>query len=387
MPGKGRIDSIIDIPSVKSEYDELKKMLGDLGFSIKNAGNADALKNPSISMKDLRKAIAEVLAEQEKLIDNTKKTQKAKSELERAEEKLINSYSAEARSLAEIKEQQTLVNRANKLSAQETLGLIDAYKRLEIEYNKAQREAKNLLAAQGAGSKEAQIAAHRAFELGEQLKKIDAAVNQHHRNVGNYTNALKILEKELGDVKKKIEDYTKSGNQNADVLEELRNEQELLQQLVNNQTVGFSALAAELKENEKALLALKAAGKEDTEMYRELFVHIAQAKDELKDFKEEMANRGSGELALTAAIEAAQTLTAVYGIAEGATALFGEENEQLQKTMVKLQAVLAILTSLEALNNTLKRNPPFGLLFLLDCKRYNYFIPICRLMQNQKYNS
>lgn len=56
MPGEGRIDSIIDIPAVRAEYDQLIKMLEQLGISIKNAGNGEGLKNMNDSLKAYREA-------------------------------------------------------------------------------------------------------------------------------------------------------------------------------------------------------------------------------------------------------------------------------------------------------------------------------------------
>jgi hypothetical protein len=54
-------------------------------------------------------------------------------------------------------------------------------------------------------------------------------------------------------------------------------------------------------------------------------------------------------------IAAAQGLVGVYSIAQGAAALFGDENEELQKTFVKLQAVMTVLQGLQAIQNALQK--------------------------------
>jgi hypothetical protein len=51
----------------------------------------------------------------------------------------------------------------------------------------------------------------------------------------------------------------------------------------------------------------------------------------------------------------AQGITGGFAAAQGAMALFGSENEDLQKQMVKLQGAIALLNGIEAVNNTLKK--------------------------------
>src|SRR5688572_15687558 len=113
------------------------------------------------------------------------------TQLEKAKKRLNESYSAEARELSEVREQQILVNKANKQSAQETLGLVDAYRQLELEYNKAAKEAKNLTVQYGANSKEAKEAIALAQSFDARLKEADYSIGKYGRNVGNYGSALK----------------------------------------------------------------------------------------------------------------------------------------------------------------------------------------------------
>jgi len=410
MPGEDRIDSIINIPAIKAEYDQLVKMLENLSIAIKSAGNAEALKNPSIPVKELRveseksaksvqnlaENIIEVVKADERLIAVTKLTLTSQAEQTRENKILSGSFDVLVRQLAKNNFELDQLNRKRadlkqsfsegKIGAekfQEGMANVEkeiiSVKYANQELNRSIKNmAKESLSAEGSLNQlRAQLSqvqqaydnlseADQGAEIGQGLKKnIDAlaaavksqeeGTKRYGRNVGNYTEAIKILETELSNISKKIDEFTQSGDKNSDVLNSLVQEQKLLQQLVDNQANGFASLNQELKESEKALVNLKNAGREDTEMYRQLFAEVAKAKDEFQEFKKELATRGSGELYLEGAIQAAQTLTSIYGIAEGAAALFGKENEELQKTMVKLQAVVAILNGLEALNNALKK--------------------------------
>lgn len=76
--------------------------------------------------------------------------------------------------------------------------LIGSYQKLNIEHQKALKTAKDAGVTYGITSKEFQNASTKANQLGENLKKIDAKLGQHTRNVGNYSSAWNGLGNALG---------------------------------------------------------------------------------------------------------------------------------------------------------------------------------------------
>jgi tape measure domain-containing protein len=76
--------------------------------------------------------------------------------------------------------------------------LIGSYQKLNIEHQKALKTAKDAAVTYGITSKEFQNASTKANQLGENLKKIDARLGQHTRNVGNYSSAWNGLGNALG---------------------------------------------------------------------------------------------------------------------------------------------------------------------------------------------
>jgi hypothetical protein len=191
--------------------------------------------------------------------------------------------------------------------------------------------------------------------LTEAISEEEQATGRFQRNVGNYSGALKTLSGALLDVKKKIDDYSASGQNNLEVLEALKKEEQLLEQLVNSQVAGFATATAEIKENTKALQQMAAAGLEGTEAYNKLFAETAALKDETADLKAALNNAAPDDALFNAATDAAKGLIGVYGLAQSAAALFGDENKALQETMVKLQAVETALQSIEAIRNVFKK--------------------------------
>ncbi len=192
-------------------------------------------------------------------------------------------------------------------------------------------------------------------------KNADAYLKQK-LNIGNYSGAVKTLEKALEDVRAKMDQYNKTGKTSEGVLVALNKEEALLRSLVEGQTAGFASATAELKNNERALQQLKAAGLDATDFYRDLLKETANLKDNVGDLKQEIKNLASDTSTLDGLVQGAQTLAGVYGIAQGAAALFGDESEELQKTLVKLQAVTTILTGLEGIRNAFMKQSSFMLL-------------------------
>ena len=73
-----------------------------------------------------------------------------------------------------------------------------AYGRLSVKYRETAKMAKDLAAAYGVESKQAKLAAKEAVNLNNQLKKIDASIGNHQRNVGNYGKAWGGLSSVMG---------------------------------------------------------------------------------------------------------------------------------------------------------------------------------------------
>lgn len=195
-------------------------------------------------------------------------------------------------------------------------------------------------------------------EIDKQNAFIKENVDQYTQqkiNIGNYSGALKILEGELTAVRKKIDDYTNSGNKNNAMLERLAREEALLTQLVENQANGFASATMELRNNEKALQALGAAGLQQTEFYQQLLNETAQLKDNVSDLKQEIKGLASDTKTIDGLVGAAQLLAGSYGIAVASAELFGDENEDLQKSMQKLQAVMTIMMGIQQIANALQK--------------------------------
>lgn len=187
------------------------------------------------------------------------------------------------------------------------------------------------------------------------LKRTGTTAEKQRANIGNYSGAINILKSSLDEVSKKIDANTRAGKGNSEATKQMVKEQSILRTLVDSQAAGFAKGAMEVRANEKALLDLAKAGLQGSEAYKQLALATGKLKDDLADVKARTKALGSDTFVFDGLIQGAQTLAGVYGVAQGAAALFGDENKELQKTFVKLQAVMTVIQGLQSIANGIQK--------------------------------
>lgn len=133
-------------------------------------------------------------------------------------------------------------------------------------------------------------------ELDAKLKGMDASVGVFTRNVGNYRSAIKNLRSELLNLEPGTEAYAAKMKEAADMTHELKDQQEILK------------------------------------------YSTTDLGDQLSNIRGIGTNFAAGISAVSAAI-----------------GLFGEQNEDLQKAMLKVQQAMALVQGLEGMDGLLKR--------------------------------
>lgn len=180
-----------------------------------------------------------------------------------------------------------------------------------------------------------------------------SSIEQQKNNVGNYIGAISILKDALEDVNAKIEANTASGNENSVQQQQLIKEQQLLNAAVGRQAEGFSSLAVELRTNQQLLATMSEAGLGGTKAFEELREKVNETQKTYTEFRQQQKLLGSDSGGFEAIIKGAEGLVGIYGSVVSAGKLFGNNNEELEKGMVKLEAVIALLTSLQGIERGL----------------------------------
>ena len=113
---------------------------------------------------------------------------------------------------------------------------------------------------------------------------------------------------------------------------------------------------ARLRDLQKQMLELEQAGKKNTDQFRRLASEAGSLKDAIGDTSAQVKALASDTRTLDTFTSAIQGIAGGFAVAQGAAALFGDENEDLQKAMVKVQGALALVNGATAVANALNKD-------------------------------
>jgi uncharacterized protein YukE len=116
-----------------------------------------------------------------------------------------------------------------------------------------------------------------------------------------------------------------------------------------------TSLRGQLRQTQEALAKLALAGKANTEEYKKLREEAGKLQDAISDVSQEIRQAGSDTRGLDQTIRVATTAASAFGAVQAATALFGKENEELQRTLVKVTAAISLVQSLQQVQAELLR--------------------------------
>jgi hypothetical protein len=105
-----------------------------------------------------------------------------------------------------------------------------------------------------------------------------------------------------------------------------------------------------LMEMREELIRMAEAGKLNTQEYKKLEAAAGKLDDTIKDVRSSLANAGSDTRGLDTALRAVTTLSAGFQTVQGAAALFGDESEDLQKALLKVNAIMALTNGLQQIH-------------------------------------
>ena len=159
-----------------------------------------------------------------------------------------------------------------------------------------------------------------------------------------------MLVTELNEIKQKLQDPALSGK----AFESLSKQGVLLEQVLEGISKEFTSTRQESRAFQEAATKLGLAFDINSEQFQKFRTEVGKGVDNIRDIKDSIKLASSDTKGLDRLIGAAQGITGAFSVAQGAAALFGDENEELQKTFVKLQAAMTILNGLQAIQNELK---------------------------------
>lgn len=112
-------------------------------------------------------------------------------------------------------------------------------------------------------------------------------------------------------------------------------------------------LTGQLRGLKQELTLLEQQGKENTKEFNQLLIAAAKLEDQIGDTRARVRILAADTFKFDAAVQATQGLAAGFEVAQGAAALFGNESEDLQKAILKVQGAIAVANGVQQIANLL----------------------------------
>lgn len=204
-------------------------------------------------------------------------------------------------------------------------------------------------------------------DLDKATKSMDKAV------IGAaYKNYLTQIQKELTLTNKQVRDFILSAKAAAqqkivtDATEQEVNELTLSIELMNEQLEVFAdtetkteaktvSLKEQLKKMKLELQGMAEAGQGGSIEFQKLLEEAGQVEDQIKDVNAAISGVGSDTRNIEGLVGVAQGIAGGFAVAQGAMALFGDESEEMQKALLKVNAAMAILQGLQQIQTLMQK--------------------------------
>jgi len=208
-------------------------------------------------------------------------------------------------------------------------------------------------------------------KLANSFKQTSAEINKQAAEIKKAAASTAPLKKNLEDVSKATQAFTEQfmAGFNDGVIETLKDAGLSVEEFTNALKNGGTevqepteSLRQRLKNLTQQIVEMKLAGDDGTEAFQKLVVEAGNIKDAMADAGAEIKNAGSDTQTFDNLLGSAQAVAGGFAVAQGAVALFGEENKDLEKTMLKVNAAIAITQGLQSIGAALEKEGALSLL-------------------------
>lgn len=156
---------------------------------------------------------------------------------------------------------------------------------------------------------------------------------------------------------------------------------------LGNKIITASDRATTLTTRIRAITNELAGMQKGTPQFNALINEAAQLTDELGDTRQQIQLLASDTSHLDAGIQAVQGLVGVFAAAQGAVALFGDQDEELQKTLLKVNAAMALLQGLQQAGQILDKNSALNVFLLKTFRLQDVAATEAQLAAQEEYNA
>lgn len=207
-------------------------------------------------------------------------------------------------------------------------------------------------------------------KVGDEYKKAASVASAAFAST-QVKNAFDNLNKEAADLivqLKKLEDeqisliasgnrVSKAYKENAaaqmqvkNSIEEVNRELQRFKTTTDSTEKSQKSLTGQLRQMKQELALLESQGKDNTKEFQNLLIAAGRLEDQIGDTRARVRQLASDTFKFDVAVQSVSALTAGFEVAQGAAALFGDESQDLQKALLKVQAATAIANGVQQLS-------------------------------------
>lgn len=193
----------------------------------------------------------------------------------------------------------------------------------------------------------------------DSLNKIDglldeqkAKYNQINQDAGKVAGTMNATGKAAGKAAEEFDKLSKSAKDTGKALSEgigkkVTDEIVKAGKAADETAKQFKTAKAELRELQNQIISGKLSGEQLVQAQK----RAAELKDEISDVSGAIKMMASDTRLFDLAVEGARGIAAAFSVAQGAAAVFGDENKELQQSLMKVQGAMAILTGVQEIAN------------------------------------
>ena len=231
---------------------------------------------------------------------------KEADKLAQAQRALRDASSETAQEIARLKAATQEQNRINAANAKQALASADSYDYWSAELTKTKMELKKLSDEEVKNTKYGQDLVKRSAELTDKMNALQVSTHKYTLQVGNYT-------------------------------------------------IAADSMRQAIKQGKDALVEMEQAGKRNTAEYQQMAAKLAQMQDQMADTNAMIKNMASDTGNLDAILQGMAVGTGGFAAVTGAMELFGGESKEVEEAQRKLQAAIALVNGVTAIQNALQK--------------------------------
>lgn len=200
---------------------------------------------------------------------------------------------------------------------------------------------------------------------GGAIKKATADISNLDKETGEVVKEMVVLAKTVQIAKQRLSEL-KPGTAGFN---KIKSEIDAAEITFGNFNKTITSSRGALRQYRETLIQLEDAGLEGTKVFEEIAVAAGQLEDQVGDTQARIKTLASDTFKFDAAIQAVQGIAGGFAIAQGAAALFGDESEEVQQALLKVNAAMAILQGLQQIQNLLQSQSAISIAADIALKR------------------